>query len=152
MTAPIKKTKNQSMDSQKDLADVPESKVPEYDMTVPNDPEHHAETEVDDQDFAEIITDNPSTSGPVLVMRGVADLPTLEDINAQFHNHRAYLDVTIPSQQKQSLAMKHCPHPTPFRRHNRNQHGFTIHCANSIASSSSRKSTKSPKQRMADTS
>ena len=68
MTTPIKKTNDQSMDSQKDLADVPESKVPEYDMTAPNYLEHHAETEVDDQDLAEIFKENPGTSGPVLVM------------------------------------------------------------------------------------
>ena len=68
MTTTIKQTKHQSMDSQKDSAEVPERKVSECDMTGPNDTEHTAETEVDDQDFAEIIKDNPSTSGPVLVM------------------------------------------------------------------------------------
>ena len=63
-------------------------------------------------------------------MPGVTDLPSLEDINAQFLNHHAYYDITISSQQKPFLAMKNCPHPIPFRRHNRNQHGFTIHCSN----------------------
>ena len=70
--------------------------------------------------------ENTHTSGPVLVMPGVGDIQSLEDINAQFLNHHAYYDITIPSQQKPSLAKKNCQHPTPFRRHNRNQHGFTI--------------------------
>ena len=63
-------------------------------------------------------------------MLGVADLTSLDDINPQFLNHQAYHDSTTPSQQKPCLAMKNCQHPIPFRRHNRNQHGVTIHCPN----------------------
>ena len=128
ITKTVKKMKNQTMDSLRD--DVHEGKVPEYDIAGPDDPEPQVQTEEADQEHAEPVKECPCTSGPVLGMPGVADLPTLEDINAQFLNHSAYYDVAIPSQQKQCLAMKNCPHPTPFRRHKRNQHGFTIHCAN----------------------
>ena len=34
------------------------------------------------------------------------------------------------SQKKPTLTMKNCLHLTSFRRHNRNQYGFTIHCSN----------------------
>ena len=123
-----KTMKNQTMDSLRD--DVHEGKVPEYDIAGPDDPEPQVQTEDADQEHAEPVKECPCTSGSVLGMPGVADLPTLEDINAQFLNHSAYYDVAIPSQQKPSLAMKNCPRPTPPRRHNRNQHGFAIHCAN----------------------
>ena len=38
-------------------------------------------------------------------------------------------DEETPAQTKMSLATKQCPHTSHCRRHNRNQHGFTIHCA-----------------------
>ena len=132
MNKSIKKMKNHpnTMELQKESAEAPDGKVPEYDMTEPDDPDPHVEAGVVDPELVQAFKEKTHTSGPVLVMPGVADLPSLEDINAQFLNHHAYYDITIPSQQKPSLAMKNCPHPTAFRRHNRNQHGFTIHCAN----------------------
>ena len=60
-----------------------------------------------------------STSGLVLTVPGVQDLPGLSDINAQFFNHVAYWDHSTPSQAKMSLATKQYPHPSHFRRHNR---------------------------------
>ena len=71
-----------------------------------------------------------SSSGIELVTPGVMDLPNLPEINAQFNNHAAFWDTETPAQTKMCLATKQCPHPSHFRRHTRNQHGFTIHSAN----------------------
>lgn len=100
-----------------------EVKVPEFDMT------DDQESQVGTKD-TEVVQDLKFTSGPVLTMPGATDLPSLEDMNAQFLCHQAYYDVTSTSRQKPSLAMKSCLHPPSFRRHNRNQYGFTIHCSN----------------------
>lgn len=70
-----------------------------------------------------------STSGPVMTMPGVTHLPNLFEINAQFSlNHAAYYIDSL-AQIRQSPAMKQCPNPSYARQYNRNQHGFTIHCA-----------------------
>ena len=119
-----------TMELQKESAEAPDCKVPKYDMTGPEDPDPNVEAEVVDPEVVQAFKESTHTSGPVLVMPGVADLPSLEDVNTQFLNHRAYYDITTPSQQKQFLAVKNCPHPRAFGRHKRNQHGFTIHCAN----------------------
>ena len=94
----LKKTNGHSMEQHKDAADAFENKVPEYDMEENNDQVNHAET--GDQDLAEIFKENPSTSGPVLVMPGVIDFTDVDDLNSQFTNRRADMDFTIPFQQK----------------------------------------------------
>ena len=110
----------ENCDSQKMIDEV---KVPEFDMT------DDQECQIGTKD-TEAVQDLNFSFGPVLTMPGVTDLPSLEDINAQFLNHHAYYDVTSMSQPKPSLTMKSCLHPPSFRRHNRNQYGFTIHCSN----------------------
>ena len=83
---------------QEETTGAPDGKVPEYDMTEPDDPEPHVETGVVDPELVQAFKENTHTSGPVLVMPGVTDLPSLEDINGQFLNHHAYYDITISSQ------------------------------------------------------
>ena len=58
------------------MMEPPDGKVPEYDMTTPDDQEAHAEIGVVGSEMAQVFKET-FTSGPVLVMPGVTDLPTL---------------------------------------------------------------------------
>ena len=125
---PTKKNKGHTPTEQ-DVDAFNENKVPEYHMEENNDQLSNV-AEKENQNPENTTEIYNSTSGPELVMQGIQVLPSLSDINAQFFNHVAYWDYATPSQQKPSLAMKQCPHPSHFGRHNRNQHGFTFSARN----------------------
>ena len=90
---PTKKATNRTpMEQDTHVVDV--NKVSEFHMEE-NDQVSNIAAEVENQNPDNTKEIYNSTSGPVLTIPGIQDLPSLSDINAQFFNHVAYWDYAI---------------------------------------------------------